>query len=137
MTGPTPTSRNSPLPSVARNAAGRTLLGLFQGLAVTGDDTPTGDWKDLSPADRDTWETLGAQLVEVALAAIDPSLLRTDHCLIVSEETWALQHPLSCRPDMHKCTLNEQILADEAVVWRLGPGGYLAAVDAAGKLTVA
>ncbi len=127
------------LPEPARHAAGRTLRGIVDGLinrdaVLPGDLDTTSDWAALDQATRDMWTNLGEQLVQVTLAAIDPLLVTADHVLRVDGDSWALEHPLSCRPNLTGCPIHEKLAADDMLTWDFVDGGYLVRLDTCGCL---
>ncbi len=94
------------IPSQARAAAAVELHALATTLRA---DLP--DWVD--------WGEHAARIVAVALAAIDPSMLDSGHTLAIADdgESWSLQHPLECRPNLHTCALNRALIDNEELTW--------------------
>ncbi|GIJ40501.1 hypothetical protein [Micromonospora andamanensis] len=73
--------------------------------------------------------------VEAAVVAIDPTFGRTEHILVLGEDRWTLQHPLSCWPRLAACPLHEDLTDIED--WStVKPGEYPVLVDG-DRVTVA
>jgi hypothetical protein len=101
------------LPPAARQAAAEALHALAGTLCS---DLPDGV----------PWDEHAARIVAVALHAIDPSMLAPGHTLTIvdgdGDDSWSLQHPLSCRPNIHACELNLVLVRHEELTWPFLPG---------------
>ena len=101
---------NLVLPDHAVEAAAQTLFGLRAG---------PDRWPTVLDETRAAYRMLAHETVTAALAAIDPSLLLTEHRIVVTDDGWSLQHPLACRPNLLDCRVHKiaamggELLADE------------------------
>lgn len=50
-----------------------------------------------------------ATALAAGLTAIDPSFSVGQHVLVIGDDRWTLQHPLSCRPNLHDCPVHADV----------------------------
>ncbi len=112
------------LPTRARNAAAQALRGIVPGLALHGVSVD-GPWETLDASARAFWEGIATSLVQVALAEIDPQMVTSEHVLRIAGDTWAVQHPLLCRPALHECDVHRALTANELLTWDLPDGEHV------------
>jgi hypothetical protein len=55
------------------------------------------------------------------------------HILDLTEESWSLQHPLACRPDLLQCAVHAKV-TDFFVQTELAPDRYYVEVNNLGQL---
>lgn len=114
--------QTDPMPAAARTAAGQALREFVSHLAP--DRVSDVDWDHLHPTKQDQWGSHAATIVAAALAAIDPALLSTNHVLRITDDSWSLQHPLTCRPVLTECSMHQALSADDEFTWAFEPGEY-------------
>lgn len=134
--------RPGTLPANAREASGQMLAGMFRSMITEMASVPARPWSVLTDTDREYWQELGETLVSATLIEVDPKLLRRTHTLTCDEDSWALDHPLWCRPNLQACPVHQTLIADETstddlpdgeVSVRIAECGHLVAIDTACK----
>ncbi len=120
MTNPVP--HPAVIPATTSTAAGQIFRGMVAGLVASGEHDDNRPWDELPGDAQQMWEGLAAEITTHMLAAIDPKLLRTEHYISVTEDSWALQHPLACRPNLAPCPIHDKVSNDDGVTWDIEPG---------------
>lgn len=91
-----------------------------------GENCPHIDTRDWSEEDR-TFRAHDAARLEALieqLAAVNELKLRdTRHILDLRADGWTLQHPLTCRPNLHDCAVN-RLASEQLSVPPAPPGRY-------------